>query len=348
MTSLLERGIENCVRNCADVRRGQSVYIVSEEGAADPAVIDAIASLSRDIGADVHVVWGPEIPRERREEIPPDVFEGYARADVLFAHYPTLKREVLHPHFPGERRVRIPNRARTVDLMTSDWAAFPYSVQRTAAMTIDSLSRPGGTWRVTSPNGTDVRGVFGDPESTVAQAYFVEEEDGRARRNFPGGVHSPVIAVATEGVIDADHVAKFGSMNGADPLVLELKDGRVGSVKGGDEEGRMRAAIGATDGFIDSWHAGVNPKTIVPIARTDNPVEWYTYSHCSPMIVHFHVGRSHDPVDVACFNQTITVDDYVLYDGGRLSIWDHPDVDRAIRNCNMPSSMFDNSAIPLL
>ena len=348
MTGDLKRGIENCVLDCAGVQAGQLIYIVSEEGAADIDVVDAIAAISRDRGAEVHVVWGPVIPRERREEIPPDVFEGYAKADVLFAHYPTLKREVLHPHFPGERRVRIPNRARTSVLMESDWAAFPYSVQRAAATTIDSMSRPGGKWRVTSPNGTDVHGEFGRPESTVAQAYFVDEEDGRARRNFPGGVHSPVVAVATDGVIVADHIAKFGTMNTVDPLVLELKEGRVASVKGGDDEGKMRDAINGTDGFIDSWHAGVNPKTIVPIARTDNPVEWYTYSHCSPLIVHFHVGRSHDPVDVACFNHTITVDDYLLYDNGQLSIWDHPDVDRAIRNCNMPASMFDTSAIPLV
>ena len=348
MPGKLEDGVRTCVVECADVRRGQSVYVVSETGAADPEVIDTIAAVARDRGADVHVVWGPEIPRERREEIPSDVFEGYAKADVLFAHYPTLKREVLHPHFPGERRVRVPNRARTVPLMTSDWAAFPYSVQRTAALTIDGMSRPGGRWRVTSPNGTDIRGYFGDPESTVAQAYFVEQEDGRARRNFPGGVHSPAIAVAAEGVIVADHIAKFGTMNASAPLVLELKEGRVVSCKGGDDEGRMRAAIEKTDGFIDSWHAGVNPKTIVPIARTANPVEWYTYSHCSPMIVHFHVGRSHDPVDVASFRQTIRIDDHVLYDGGRLTIWDHADVAAAVRRCDMPASMFDNSVIPLV
>jgi len=348
MTSDLERGIEKCVLDCADVRPGQRVYVVSEEGAADKAVVDAIATLARDRGTDVSVVWGPEIPREQRGDIPPDVLEGYTEADVLFAHYPTLKREVLHPYFPGERRVRIPNRARTVDLMTSEWAAFPYSVQRTAAKTIDLLSGPGGKWRVTSPNGTDVSGEFGNPESTVAQAYFVDEEDGRARRNFPGGVHSPAIAVATEGIIVADHVAKFGTMNQSDPLVLELKEGRVVSVRSGDEEGKMCEAINKTDGFIDSWHAGVNPKTVVPISRTDNPVEWYTYSHCSTLIVHFHVGRSHDPVDIACFNQTITVDGYRLYDEGQLSIWDHRDVDRAIKNSGMPFSMLETSAIPLV
>lgn len=343
-----EAGLSNCVENCADVKPGQSVYVVSEEGVADCELVDAVADRARARGAKVTVVWGPEIPRDRRDEIPADVLAAYANADVLFAHYPTLKREALHPHFPGERRVRVPNRARTVELMSSDWAAFPFSVQRSMILAIDGLSAPGRSWRITSPAGTDVRGRFGDPNSTMAEAYFVEEEDGRARRNFPGGVHSPVMAVETEGIIVGDHVARFGEMSRTDPLVVEIREGRVVSVKGGDEEGRMAAAVQATNGFIDSWHAGVNPRTVVPIERRADPVEWYTYSHCSPMIVHFHVGRCHDPIDVACFNQTVTVDSTVLYDQGRLDIWDHPDVDRAVARSGMAASMLENSDIPLV
>lgn len=347
MSKEFDSGVENCVVDCGAVQRGQAVYVVSEEGAVDREVADAVAAWARDRSGRVEVVWGPKIPKERAAEIPPDVLNAYAKADVLFSHYPSLKREALQPHFPGEPRVRVPNRARTVALMSSPWASFPYSVQRTTAVTIDSMSAPGKSWRVTSPSGTDVRGVFGAPNSAVAQAYFVEQEDGRARRNFPGGVHSPVMAVATEGVIVADHLAGFKQMNKAVPLRLELKEGRVVSVSGGDTKGAMIAALGRTDGYIDSWHAGVNPMTIVPIARTDNPTEWYSYSHCSPTIIHFHVGRSNAPIDVACFNHTTTIDGTKLYDHGRLLIWDHPDVAQAVKARQVPLSMLENSAITL-
>ena len=339
MDGNFEAGIENCVATCAGVERGQSVYIVTQEEAADPAVVEALTESARDRGGEVHVVSGPVIPRDRPEEIPPAVLDAYRRADVLFAHYPSLKREALHPHFPGESRVRVPNRARTVSLMSSEWAGFPYSVQRALATTLDTLSAPGKSWRITSPNGTDVRGSFGARESTVAQAYFVEDEGGRARRNFPGGVHSPVVAVATEGVIVADHIAGFGGM--PESVRLELKEGRVVSLEGGDPS--MHESLNRTDGFIDSWHAGVNPKTIVPLARADNPVQWYSYSHCSPMIVHFHVGRSHDPVDVACFDQTIEIDGRTVYDQGRLAIWDDPEVHGAVNASGMADSMMANT-----
>lgn len=348
MSKEFDSGVENCVVDCGAVQRGQAVYVVSEEGAVDREVANAVAALARDRSARVEVVWGPKIPKERAEDIPLDVFDAYAKADVLFSHYPSLKREVLQRHFPGEARVRVPNRARTVALMSSPWASFPYSLQRTTALTIDALSVPGKNWRVTSPSGTDVRGVFGSPDSAVAQAYFVEQEDGRARRNFPGGVHSPVMALATEGVIVADHLAGFKQMNKPAPLRLELKEGRVVSITGGDAEGAMIAAIGRTDGYIDSWHAGVNPMTVVPIARAENPTEWYSYSHCSPTIIHFHVGRSNAPIDVACFHHTTIIDGTQLYDNGRLLIWDDPEVAQAIKARQVPSSMLENNAIALL
>jgi len=347
MNKELESGVQNCVEDCGGVQSGQSVYVVSEDGAVDREVADCVAERARDRGAQVQVVWGPKIPKEHAEEIPADVLNAYAKADILFSHYPSLKREVLQPHFPGEARVRVPNRARTVALMSSPWAAFPYSVQRAAAVAVDSISSPGKAWRITSPNGTDVRGIFGARDSAVAQAYFVEDEGGRARRNFPGGVHSPVMAVATVGIIVADHLAGFPQMNKTAPLTLELKEGRVASIKGGDDEGAMIAALSRTDGFIDSWHAGVNPMTIAAIARTENPVEWYSYSHCSPAIVHFHVGRSNAPIDVACFNHSMTIDGRLIYDGGRLLIWDQPDVAAAVKERNVPASMLENNAISL-
>lgn len=346
MSDFFTAGIKNCVEDCGAVERGQIVYVVSEEGAADTPVADAIAALAREHGANVSVVWGPKIPKDQPEKIPADVLHAYAKADLLFSHYPSLKREALHPHFPGETRVRVPNRARTVDLMATRWAAFPYAVQRALAVTIDTMSAPGQSWRIMSPSGTDLRGRFGTPDSAVAQAYFVEEEGGRARRNFPGGVHSPVMAVATEGVIVADHIAGFGSMSKTNPIKIELKDSRVVSISGGDDP-MMHATLTRTDGFIDSWHAGVNPMTVVPYRRADNPVEWYSYSHCSPSIVHFHVGRSTAPIDAACLNQSIVIDGRMIYDHGKLMLWDDDAVAAQIKASSMPADMTENNAIAL-
>ena len=310
-----EAGIENCVATCAGVERGQSVYIVTQEGAADPAVVEALTESARERGGDVHVVSGPVIPKDRPEEIPPAVLDAYRRADVLFAHYPSLKREALASLISPERReCACPTARGPFPSCPRSGRVSPTPCSGRSPRLSIRCRRPGSRGASRAPTARTSGEASARGESTVAQAYFVEDEGGRARRNFPGGVHSPVVAVATAGVIVADHIAGFGGM--PESVRLELKEGRVVSLEGGDPS--MHASLNRTDGFIDSWHAGVNPKTIVPLARADNPVQWYSYSHCSPAIVHFHVGRSHDPVDVACFDQTIEIDGRTVYDQGRL------------------------------
>lgn len=65
------------------------------------------------------------------------------------------------------------------------------------------------------------------------------------------------------------------------------------------------------------------------------------------MIVHFHVGRSHAPVDVACFDQTIEIDGRTVYEEGRLTIWDEPEVDSAVNASGMADSMTVNTPMTL-
>jgi hypothetical protein len=66
------------------------------------------------------------------------------------------------------------------------------------------------------------------------------------------------------------------------------------------------------------------------------------------MIVHFHVGRSHAPIDAACFRQSITIEGLTVYENGRLMLWDHPVVEQSIKHASVPSSMLENNPIPLV
>lgn len=348
MAGDLAAGAYNCVVECARIGEGDHVFIVNERGAVDQAVTEAIGAVARELGAEVVSIWGDPIPKDRADDIPATVLGAYRDGDIVISHYPSLNREALHPHFPGEKRPRIPNRARTEDLLATGWARFPYRLQLAIAGTLDDLMAPGKPWHITSANGTDVRGEFGANDSTVAQAYFVDQDDGgRARRNFPGGVHSPKLSVGTEGVVVADYIDNVADGARATPLRIELKDNRCVAMDGGDAEGAMRAQLAETDGYLDSWHAGVNPKTVVPYGRAGNPKQWFSYAHCSPMIVHFHQGRSHAPVNVACFGHTITIDGRTIYQDGRLAILDDARVLEAIAAVGAAPSLLDNDPIPL-
>jgi hypothetical protein len=340
----LARGAANCVLDCGGVKAGQSLYVVSEKGAVEPAVVDAIVAAAEEAGARVTVVWGDAIPKAAPGAIPRAVLEAYTQADVLVSHYPSLAREALVPHFPGETRVRVPNRARTARMLASDWARFPYSLQRTIAARLDALMAPGQDWRVTTPAGTDVGGTFGEAGGVVGAAFFVDTgDDGRARRNFPGGVHSPRTCSALDGVIVCEYIDNVAMSVGDPPLRVEVAGGEADGLSGGTAA--VRKVLEDSDGRIDSWHAGVHPRTLVPMTRARNARQWFSYSHCSPDVLHFHLGRTHETTNIGVFGATLRVAGCVLYKDGRLMIAADPVLASAVAEAGVDAAFFENRPI---
>jgi hypothetical protein len=321
MSAELEAGAANCVIDCAGVGKATRLFVVSETGAVEPEVHDAIAAAGRDAGAAVETVWVEPIPKDTPEAIPEPALAAYGEADILISHFPSLTREALFPHFPSEARVRVPNRARTKELLGSDWARFPYSVQRAIAELLEDRMAPGRSWRITSPAGTDVRGTFAaQAGGEVGAAFFVDAgEAGRARKNFPGGVHDPRSSSELEGVIVVEYMDHVPQAEDDPALAIEVRDCRIARITGGAADGKMREALERSDGWIDSWHAGVNPQTIAPVGRPANGRAWFGFSHCSPEIMHYHLGRTHETTNLASFGHTLVVDGETLYEDGALA-----------------------------
>ncbi len=339
-------GARNCVIDCAQVGSGARVSIVNETG-TEGGVVEAIAETAREAGAEVEIVWAePYAKADPAAVIPQNIFNAFRDADILVNHYPSLSRVELQNHFPSEARVRVPNRATTGALLGSSWARFPYSLQMAVSDVLDDAMAPGRCWRITSPGGTDLRGRFVEADSPLAQAYFQTDEDNnRARRNFPGGVHMPRISTAINGVLVAEYVD--GAPADMAPVRLTINDGRVVHVEGGDPEGRARARVLQSDGHIDSWHSGINPKTIVPVERLANPRKWYSYAHCSPRMVHFHLGRTHATINVGCLNQTLEVEDQPIYIGCALAELRDPRIEDMIARHGLNADILRTETIPM-
>jgi hypothetical protein len=347
VNKMLEEGAQNCAVDCARVKRGNQVYIVNETGTVDEKVSDVIEEIVKRESARAIVVWETPIAKGS-SEIPRRVLEAYTEGEVVISHFPSLKREALYPYVQGDTRPRATNRAVSVNLLQSEWARFPYGLQAIIIKTIDDILAQGKDWHITSPNGTDVKGRVGTSTSRVAQAYFTRgEDDSRASRNFPGGVHTPLVSAETRGVIVVDHANVRGGFRPTRPIRIELKEGKVVEIQGGDDAGTIIKELEKTDGYLDSWHAGTNPKTITPATRGENPTSWWTYVHCSPMVLHFHLGRTHAPVNVASFNQTVTIDGRKIYDQGKLAVLDELEIQKAARNFDTSVRLFDQSQIDL-
>ncbi|MDH3239304.1 MAG: hypothetical protein OEO83_01415 [Alphaproteobacteria bacterium] len=345
MSAELEAGAANCVIDCAGVGTSTRLFVVSERGAVDRQVNDAITAAGRDAGAQVENIWVDPIPKATPDAIPEAALAAYREGDIVISHFPSLTREALHPHFPGESRIRVPNRARTGDLLGSGWARFPYSVQRAIAERLEERMAPGLAWRITSPAGTDLAGTFAaaDAGGEVGAAFFVDAgEAGRARKNFPGGVHDPRACATLDGILVVEYMDNVPQSEDDPALELEIKDCRIARITGGAAGGQLRDAIGSSDGWIDSWHAGVNPETLTPVTRQANSRQWFGFSHCSPGIMHYHLGRTHETTNLASFGHTLIVNGETLYEDGALApaILEDPAVAAAIAKAGAKGQSF--------
>ena len=348
MTATLEQGATNCVVQCAKIDAGQEVFLVNQEGAVEPAVVDAIEATIRDHGARVSVIWGKRITQKSRAGVPDDVFAAYRDGEVVVSHFPSFSRAMRGDYFKDEIRTRVRNRAFTADFLASEWAQFPFELQRKISQQIDVLLSPGTGWRLTTPLGTDLRGVVGDPEdSAVASGYFLEGDDGtRAGRNFPGGVHMPKMALDVNGVLVAEHVDCAANYEDFEPIRFELKDSKVISVDGPEENvARVEAVLDGTDRITDSFHSGINPKAFAPCSRAAEPQRWWEYARNNPDMLHFHLGRARVPVSAAVFGYTLTADERVICRDGQFEFFDEPALASEIARLNVADGVL--TSIPL-
>jgi len=351
MSREIQEGATNCVVECAQAKKGQSILVLNEEGGVDNEVSEALASAAEKYGADVRVVWGETIPKTS-SRVPESVIEALLASDVAIVTYPSLRREILHPHLKQKQVMRSGNAARTAALMASEWARFPYSLEQMIINKLDEIMEGAKSWSVTTPKGTDIRGRFQGKESVVAGAYF-ERDDGNTRfsRSFPGGVHTPFNSVNMEGVVVAEHLSGLAASGNAvtveQPFRVEIKNNRTVAIGGEDEGARIlkreieERAEGAYQ-WVDSWHAGTNPKTVVPWDQKREPRVWWNYAHWSPLALHFHLGRTVTPISLCCFQPTVQVDGRKIYENGRLAMLD--EIEGISR---YSEKLFDNNPLPM-
>src|SRR5688572_10300734 len=109
MDDAIQEGATNCVVDCARVRKGNQVYIVGQKGAVDGEVSNAIQKIVERQEAMATVVWETAIAKNTNE-VPQALLEAYSKGDIVISHFPSLKREILHPYVQGDTRSRATNR----------------------------------------------------------------------------------------------------------------------------------------------------------------------------------------------------------------------------------------------
>jgi leucyl aminopeptidase (aminopeptidase T) len=333
-----KEGILNLVQHCAQVREGENVLVLNERGAVDLEVSECIAQMVRDAGATCRSVWGGSI--EPRSTTLPDVMvDAILSADKVISNH-TINRVLLDDYIRGKDLVYVRNACRTVESVLHPHARFHWGLVRAILAYLEELCSQAREWRITSPAGTDISGQVSDG-SDVADAFFVQDaESSRFVRVFPGEVFTPVGSKRANGKIIMEYVNIKDNYPWDEVASITIENDEIKRIEGGERAEQLSRSIednarkyGERAAFLDSWHGGMNPG-----ARTPSPDDWSLRgATSSPAMMHFHLGRTKDPISAGNLFASIELDGRKVIDDGKLLILEDEEILEARKSLELIS-----------
>lgn len=328
MDNDLTRGVENLVFNCAGVKTGDRVLLISEEhdlGYCDAEAIGRTIEFCRQNGTEVEDVLIPFQPENAI--IPDEIRPVLQRSDIVIC-FSRLIDQLRFEEFEFCRKC-IVNYAATRDRLASAFGAAPHEAFEELKRRIEEMIIRSGKIEVTCPNGTDFSGsghTLGD-----------SSDDVKVRR-FPMLIFTPVLADHFSGRVAMPGLLIGTGRNFYSPYGLQLggtiqavfEDGRLKVFEGKAEDveraerhlDRVSARFGTDRNFVHSWHAGIHPANYSPVRVFDDPVLWSNSAFGNPRILHFHTCGRELPGEISwnVLDPTIRLDGIAVWENGRLMI----------------------------
>jgi hypothetical protein len=354
--ALLE-GARNCVVECGGVSEGMNVLILNlindKANPVDDLAVHALATVCQEVGAKPQILWATGMEKGWWDDPSPIVLGAFREADLVINNTVSIGRplKAIREIMFGKGVPQIRNMASTVEVLSSPWARIPFALTdeiiRYAGMRLDAAS----SWRVVSPNGTDIAGTFAPPSAGQSgmSKYATRRKDTK-NRPFPQGCLTPITSVGANGVIVTDRTLPWearhvgaSEIHFSEPLRVTVENNRMVNFEGGPEAKAFRnffantaVHIGEDAWNLSSFHAGINPKARIDIAAESNPDMWHRCVHNHPSVLHFHLGGSKQKkeydypymfsLSVEIDSSTLYLDGQVMYDRGRFTVLEDPDI----------------------
>jgi len=360
--------IADLLDTCAQIQPGQNVVIVGAvdglHGGMNLVDEQTLAWIQTGVqarGANATIVWadmpvrpalilgsGTSGPQGWR--VPPVVRAAIAAADVFINHCVDLSfeeelKEVREICAEGDVPM-VRNMATTAPLLASNWALTPYELVSEIRFQTASLLQAGQRWILTHTNGTHLEGTVAEPAGVGR--YASRRTEG-LYRPWPEGVFPGLVSHDSEGEVVfegtnpiwARHIgipSRFES-----PIHADIRGGHVREFRGGaDAETISRCYkaiaehLGEAAYEVRGVHGGVHPFAQVEEHQCPDPAyrDFIDHHHWSSQ--HVHLGNSQKSKDFG-FNMHVTaevrgatlkVGDNFVWNDGRLSALDHPEVKR--------------------
>ncbi len=351
----VRRAARNMLIDGCEMKAGDEVLILNENGITEPAASDVIEDEARKLGGRVHVMWTDTV--KGPQDMPPSVVKAFESPDVtIFNH---MIAGVLRMVPFNGRGMKMLNFLQTWDQLGSPFGQVPYKVWLEVLRNLGPRLGSAKSWRITCPLGSDLSGPIPQPGQSPKQAKTDAKAtgDGFTLRTFPLGVCQVFDSMQASGRLavrwltpSGVHVFEPNGIALPSPVMIQIDKGRITGFDGDPQAvAQLRAymekcgsEMGKEPYIVNSWHAGINPRCAVTAGPQQGLDQWMYMVHANPRIVHFHAIGPVQPgeMSIPVVDPTIEFDGEKLWDKGRLVFLDRPDVQDKVRVFGDPQFAF--------
>ncbi|GAB4349116.1 MAG: hypothetical protein Kow0073_02510 [Immundisolibacter sp.] len=359
-----EDDVRSAARNLlvggCEMKAGDEVLILNENGVTEPAVSDVIEGEARKLGGRVHVMWTDTV--KGPEDLPPSVVRAFESPDVTVFNHMIAGMLRLVP-FDG-CGMKMLNFLQTWDQLGSPFGRVPYKVWLEVLGQLGPRLGQAKTWRITCPLGSDFSGSMPQPGSSPKGGKATDAKstgDGFTLRTFPLGVCQVFGSLQASGRLavrwltpSGIHVFEPNGIALPSPVMIEIESGRITGFEGDAEAvSQLRAYMdkcgretGKDPYIVNSWHAGINPRCSVTAGPEQQGLDrWMYLAHANPRIVHLHTIGVAPPgeMSIPVIDPTIEFDGEKLWDKGHFVFLDRPELREKVRAYGDPDFAFEHA-----
>lgn len=347
----LTAGARNLILNCAELKKEETLVIISEDpklGWYDADLTDALYQEVSHMGIKPTLLKVGKPTNDKD----PAVVNAVDDHDCTIFLARIGDQDRFEVMAPGKKTVMC--YARDATMLASAYGCADYKAFLHLKQAINDILFGADAIRITCDRGTDISSKMLKKKNGVSADVSV--------RRFPLGVPQPLDASQMSGrVALANYLTPTGSkmyepasIEIEDIVLVEVKSGIISDFKGEAKNiekirGHYKMVskkFNIQGNNVHSFHAGIHPGCAYLSDANDDPDRWANTVFTNPRVLHFHTCGNYSPGEICwmVIDQTVAIDNKNLWEAGRLCVNDFEQTRQCLKDWPELEPMFTNPA----
>ena len=347
---ILNKSINNLLKNCAELNKNDSLLIISEDSKygwydkETSVVVYNYAKKKLGLNTEFLIVGEPENNSKNTVE---KILDDYDCV-IFFARIGDQERF----EEPSSNTKRIMSYARNIDSLCSSFASTNYLEMIKFKDVINKIFFESSNIKISCPLGTELKGEIEKKDTD-------KNKDTSVLR-FPVVVPAPILARTFSGEIvlsgyltsTGSKVYKPISLKIDSPITANIVNGKINSFYGNKKVVEkvekhyetVSKFFNIERNIVHSWHAGLNPGIHYSYSIEDNPDRWSNTIFPSPKYLHFHTCGDYAPGEICWMiaNPTIAIDNTPIWEKGILKVHSFDECIQHLQNSSDLRNLYHN------